>query len=174
MAVFSTSLFFKEGKQYSVGSVTFDLLLSENHNFENTVTSHTIEDGSEISDHIKNELENGGVNGLISNFSVNTARLSSNRAQDAFDTLYNLWKAKTLVTIVTVLRVYENVAITSIPISRSEATGESLTFSISFQEIKQVTPKTVVIETSVRVSDMSVTQNRQSAATSDQGRTVPK
>ena len=74
MAEIPVSLFFKGVQSYGIGILKFDLLLSEDHNFDNTITEHPVEDGSIISDHIQNELENGSLTGLISNFSVNAER----------------------------------------------------------------------------------------------------
>ncbi len=61
MAVVPASLFFKGLGIYGVEDeegafISFDLVLSENHNFDSEVTTHPIEDGSEVSDHIQNEL----------------------------------------------------------------------------------------------------------------------
>lgn len=177
MATTPVRLFFQQkkrpyGADADMGSIKFDLVLNERHNFNNAVSSHNIEDGSEISDHIRNELENGSLTGLISNFSVKTRLLRTNRAQDAFDFLFELWQAKALVTITTVMRVYRDMAITDISIPRSFDTGESAVFTISFRKVNQVKLKTVTLETTVKIADTKSDQNRQSSVTSDQGRTT--
>lgn len=176
MALIPINLFFKKNKNYGVesgvGSLTFDILLNETHNFSNDVSTHKIENGSEISDHIRNQLENGSFQGVVSNFSIKSRGLTSNRAQDAFDLLTKIWEAKELVTIVTVLRVYKNMAILNINTSRNFDTGESGVFNISFRKADVVSLKTVVLQTEVNVKDMSKTQNRQSSKQIDQGRTV--
>ena len=170
------NLFFRRNKDYGarsdIGSITFDVILNENHFFGSDVSTHNVENGSEISDHIRNQLENGTFTGLISNFSVKTRLLRTNRAQDAFDFIYKLWQERVLVTIVTVMRVYKNMAITSISIPRSFDTGESGIFEISFRKVNQVKLRTVVLESAVNVTNMDDDTNRQAAVTSDQGRTV--
>jgi len=172
MADLPASLFFKDNRKYGVGNINFDLVLSENHNFNAKVTSHPIEDGSEISDHIENELENGTINGLISNFSLNTAIITSNRAQDVFEALVALWKEKTTVTITTVLRVYENVVITSMPFMRDASQGDSLPISISFRKLRIVKLQEVVLELSVKVNDLESDVNKQVVDEVDIGETT--
>ena len=177
MALLSANLFFKRNKRYGLksdfGSITFDILVNERHAFNNDVSVHDIENGSELTDHIRNQLEQGSFTGLITNFSVKTGFIRTNRGQDAFDLIYELWQKKTLVTITTVMKTYTNMAITSIGIARSEGTGDAIVLDISFRKVNQVRLRTTVIETQVNISDMTVEQNRQSAVESDQGRTSP-
>lgn len=172
MADLPASLFFKNNRKYGVGSITFDLVLSENHNFNSVVTEHPIEDGSEITDHIENELENGTLNGLISNFSLTAGDVTTNRAQDVFEAMVALWNEKTPVTITTVLRVYENVVITSMPFMRDASQGDSLPISISFKKIRIVKLQEVVLELAVKVNDLESSENKQVAAEVDVGETT--
>jgi hypothetical protein len=170
----SAQLFFKGNRDYGVGTITFDLLLTESHSFSNTITDHNVEDGSIITDHIKNNLESGGVTGIISNFTIKQNALISNRAQDAYDELKRLWKSRELVTVITVMEVYEDVAITDVSIDRSSDTGEAITLNISFRKVKKVTLQEIVIFAGVNPKDMSVNQNRQIANSSDNGRQTTK
>lgn len=171
-ALVPSTLFFKN-REYGVGSIKFDLILSESHNMANQVTEHNVEDGSVISDHIKNELENGALSGLITNFSLNVFGAFTNRAQDAFDALVQLWKEKTLVTIVTVMKVYEDVAITNVNVDRAEDTGEAIVLNISFKKVNVVKLETVVIgAVANKLADMKSSQNRQAAPAADAGRTT--
>jgi len=172
MADLPASLFFKNNRKYGIGTITFDLVLSENHNFNSIVTEHPIEDGSEITDHIENELENGTLNGLISNFSLNAGDITTNRAQDVFEALVALWKEKTTVTITTVLRVYESVVITSMPFMRDSSQGDSLPISISFRKIRIVKLQEVILELSVKVNDLESDENKQVAEEVDIGETT--
>ena len=175
MALIPVNLFFNKNKKYGVNSdngfITFDILVNESHNFSSNITSHPIENGSEVSDHIRNQLEQGSFTGLISNFSVKSRFLFSNRAQDAFDLFVELWKQKVLFTITTVMRVYKSMGITNISINRDFSTGDAVVFNVGFRKVEQVSLKTVVLETRVNVKDMSVKQNQQSAVETDVGRT---
>lgn len=166
------SLFFKGNRKYGVGKITFDLIKSETHNYRSNITDHKIEDGSTISDHIENELENGTVNGLISNYSLRIGEITTNRAQDTFEALVELWKKKTTVTIVTVLKVYNDVVISAMPFMRDTSQGESLPISVSFRKLNIVTLQEITLELSVKINDLDSDLNKQIAPEMDIGETV--
>lgn len=173
MAVVKASLFFRKNRTYSVGSINFDLILSENHIFNSAITEYSVEEGEPISDHIENDLENGSLTGLITNFSINYGAITENRSQRVFDALYDLWKKKELVTIVTVLKVYEDVGITNISIDKSESDGESLIVNISFRKVNVVKLQEVLVQATVNLTDMGDDLNKQSSPNLDVGRTTP-
>jgi hypothetical protein len=154
-----------------LGIITFDLELSEGHNFTNTVTQYNVEDGADISDHIQNNLESGDVSGFITNFSIYDGVIFENKSQLAFDTLRDLWKSKELVDIYTVLRVYEGVAITNISVNRDENSGESLICDFSFQEFNKVKLQEIIAEVQINLKNMKTTQNRQSSPNKNNGKT---
>lgn len=172
MATIPMSLFFKDNKTYGVGAINFDLLMSEQHSFNNQVSDHNVEDGSVIADHIKNELENGSLVGLITNFSIKYFGVASDRAQLAFDALVDLWKSRVLVTIVTVMRVYSNVAITSCSIARTAETGNAISLNISFRKVNVVTLKQLTLTTSIKVNDLKSALNKQASPQVDMGQQV--
>lgn len=168
-----SSLFFSQNKSYGVGAITFDLIISETHNFNTAVSEHPIETGAVITDHIDNALEQGTVSGLISNHSLRSNGIISNRAQDAFDALVDLWKEKTIVTITTVMRTYENVVITSMPFQREHSTGDALFISLSFRKVEIVSLTEIAFELDVRPQDLESEQDRQIAPEAEIGETIP-
>ena len=172
MADLPVSLFFKGNKTYGIGTLKFDLLLSEDHNFDNTITEHPVEDGSIISDHIQNELENGNLTGLISNFSINTVGLSSNRAQDAFELLVELWKSRQLFTITTIHRTYDNVGIVSMPISRDAESAESIIIQCNFRKVEVVKLQTLELEIEINLAGLDTDTQKQVSPQVDIGRSV--
>lgn len=172
MAEIRSTLFFKNNRVYGVGAIVFDLLISETHNFSSEITQFNIEDGSSISDHIRNTLRTGSVTGLITNFSLYQSGLTSNRAQDAFDALVRLWEARELVTINTILDVYENVVITNISVARGEDSGEALAANFSFSKLKIVKLQEVQIQAVVNLANMNSNINRQAAVNIDAGKTT--
>ena len=163
MPTIPASLLFRNNRTYGVGVITFDLILTESHNFSNSVTQFNVEDGSLITDHIRNELFTGTVSGLITNFSLFQNGFFSNRAQEAFDAINVLWKERTLVDIVTVMKAYKNVSITNITMSRDSDSGEELIVDFSFQEVNVVTLQEVIIEATIKLPNMNTDQNRQSS-----------
>lgn len=151
--------------------ISFDLELAESHNFSNNITQYNVEDGSDISDHIQNDLETGFVSGFVTNFSIYDGEIFSNKAQEAFDALEDLWRNRTLVDIYTVYKVYTGVAITNIAINRDESTGESLICEISFQEFNKVKLQEIFAEVQINLKDTKTKQNRQSSPNKNNGKT---
>lgn len=171
MAEVKAALFFRSNRVYKISSIELDLILSESHNFSNTVTQLNVEDGSIISDHIQNNLENGSLTGLVSNFSLKRAgSITSNRAQEVFDELRDLWKKRSLIQVVTIYRVYNNVAITNINPVRDDTTGEAISFELSFQEVNIVKLQEVVIEAKISLANMDNEINQQASPNLDLGR----
>lgn len=186
------SMFFRpDGYSASNGvdSVTFDLILSEDHALTSVVSSHPVQDGSVISDHITNDLRKGSLKGLVSNFSVTRGsfdaedeitigettavrNLSKNAASQAWDIFKEIWEAKQLVTIVTVLEVYEDVAITSVAASRNMDSGEAQVFDIQFQQVKRVKLKEATITATNQPKKMDNNLDRQASVKIDTGRKV--
>ncbi len=167
------SLFFKGIGIYGPGKITFDLVLSENHNFDSEITTHPVEDGSEITDHIQNELDKGDITGFISNYSLFAPPLVSNRAQDVFNALVALWESRELFTMTTILKTYEDVAISSMPVTLDEDSSDSLIFQISFKKIKIVTLQEVALEAAVSVKGLELNLDRQIAPEYEAGTILP-
>lgn len=144
----------------SVLSVQFGIILSESHTLDNTISIHPIEDGSPITDHIQNELRKGSLRCLVSNHSIirgfapqphpadtswdGIGKLNrpgwkqKNVALQTWTLLEALWEAKQLVTVVTVMKTYTNVAIRSIGTQRDGDSGDALEFALAFQEVSTV------------------------------------
>jgi hypothetical protein len=169
-----SSLFYRSSG-YSVGEIRLHLILDEEHMLDAKVTTHSVEDGSEISDHIYNELERGSLRGMVSNYGLQTDPalfFPENIALQAFEDLKRLRDKREPVTIVTVLKVYEEVLITNIKAKRDGETGEQQIFEIKFQEIKKSTLKSVTINFGVNPPDMNSPLNRQAAPKSFAGKTL--
>lgn len=67
----TSSLFFKTSG-YTVDAIQFDLLLDEQHSMESEVTSHPVEDGSQINDHIQIRPRSGSLTGFVTNHPLDT------------------------------------------------------------------------------------------------------
>lgn len=174
MAIETLRLLFKENREYAVGNddiglIVFDLILNETHNFSNEVTEHEVEDGTVITDHIKNNLENGSITGLITNFSIKRRFDSSNLAQDVFDEMKRIWRERQLVTVVTVLERYDDVAIVNVGTAKNFETGQSLPITLSFKKVNIVKLKTTQIDANVRIGNTGTQLNRQISPKSEIG-----
>jgi hypothetical protein len=169
MAVVSTLIFGDKRVFKLGGTITFDLLLSESHNFTNEVTEHFVEDGSTISDHIKNNLENGIINAVITNYSIREFGSTAKRDVSVFEALKELWKKRELTTLVTNLQVYDNIALTDVSVDKTPDTGESSNITISFKQVKIVKLQTVEIKTTIKTKNTKTNKRRQASTKKDEG-----
>ena len=135
-------LFGKKYDQGKVGSVELDVTVREEHRYTSRVTTYPIEEGSILSDHIINEPTSLTLEGIVTDTPLNILS-TFNRSVDAFNRLIEIHENREIVTVVTGLKVYPNMAITLLNVPREIRTGQSLTFNIELQQ--------VILDTSVRL-----------------------
>lgn len=132
--------------------ISFDLIMEETHIWENDVATHTVEDGSTITDHIRNNPREGRLVGMISDYSLRSfigANFDS-RSENAYVALKSIWQKRQLVDIVIVMEVYKNVAITSVNIRKDSQSTSHQIFEIGFKEVQ--IKKTESVQTSFKVN----------------------
>lgn len=130
-----------------VTSLEFDVLLEENHEWSNEITSNPVENGAPVSDHIIPNADKLRLTIMIGDTSIyaDVAEGEERRTQKAFDVLRQLHDDRKPVTVYTKFRVYDNMGISHIGIPRSAANGDSLTVPIEFQQIRLVDTQTVKV-----------------------------
>lgn len=144
-----TELIFGAPTKVKVGVVQLDASISETHNDEVEITEHPVELGSDIVDHIRKRPITLELNGLVTNTPVVfLASLfggspvegdflpSSDRVNRAYDELRKIQEDGEVVDVVTSLREYSDMAISSISISRDATTGQVLNATLSLREVK--------------------------------------
>jgi len=117
-----------------IALITFDTMVSEEHKFSSRVTYYPVESGTIVSDHIINQPDVVILSGLVSDTPLNIFATFS-RSVAAFNALIQLHERRQIVDIVTGIKVYKNMAITSIDVPRTIKTGQTLTFNIQLQRI---------------------------------------
>jgi len=148
-----------------VGVVQFDASLSESHVSTISATSHAIEEGSEITDHIFKNPEQIEITGVVTNTPIvyladffadspltNANEISKTRVDDAYNELLRVQKSGELVEVVTSLRNYSNMMLESVTVDRDVTLGNILRTSVTLREILKAnsisielpTPKDVV------------------------------
>lgn len=187
-----TCLFYrKEG--YSVGAVKLDLILNENHSQDAEVTENPLQDGRAVSDGIFVALRDGSLTGLVTNHSIKLAEEAAknlseqtanalldkaenfvleNRARKVWEELLAVQKRGELVTIVTSLEVYDNVAITHLDTERDGETGEALAIQINFKQVQKVQLREDKVTAQVQPKDMNSDINRSAAVGVNGGQQV--
>ena len=183
-----TCLFYRKDG-YSVGAVELDLILDESHSKNAQVTENPLQDGRAVSDSIYLELREGSLTGLVSNHSIKhsvppdrqTAEglldkaenyQLENRAKQAWEDLKSLMDSKQLVTIVTSLEVYDNVAITSIETERDGDTGDALEIKVGFKQVQKVQLREDKVTAQVQPENMDSDINRLAAVGTNSGQQV--
>lgn len=125
------------GKKYArtdIAGVLLDAVLSEDHLYNSRVTNFPVEDGRIISDHIINEPETVQITGVVSDTPISFFA-PFNASINAFQRLVEIHDRRELITIVTGIKVYTNMAITSLQVPRNALSGQSLTFTMNFQKV---------------------------------------
>lgn len=124
-----------EGPTIGTNLITFDTMVAEEHKFTSRVTYYPIERGTIVSDHIFNQPETVVLSGLITDTPLNIFA-QFNRSVAAFNTLIQIFERRQIVDIVTGIKVYRNMAITSLDVPRTVKTGQTLTFHIQLQKVR--------------------------------------
>jgi hypothetical protein len=125
------------GQKYAetqVGTVTFDSAVSETHRFSSTVTQYPVENGTIVSDHILKKPDSIILSGVVTDSPLNIFSFY-NRSIDAFNRLVQLHEKREVFTVVTGIKIYNNMTITSLNVPRALKTGQSLKFDIELQRI---------------------------------------
>ena len=125
-----------------IGFLELDAVISENITLNNTVTSAPIETGENVTDHVYNEPLELSMECIISDSDVvrSFKRLATvdsleqvpTARIEAYETLLDLWKARSPIDVVAGFEVYSNMLVTSISIPRSNDDGDSIRFSVNF------------------------------------------
>lgn len=182
----------------TIEGLEIDTTISENHEYSNDVSDYPVEQGANITDHIKNKPEILRIEGITSNtpirfitenFSAFLRDDGSNRMQLAYNTLLsyagytpskqpNVEPIKTIdpsiLTIVTGLKVYTNMVITSLTFPRTITTGESISYNIEFKKIHFVEAEFTKVNKSSNLKGKAPNTTNQAAKTADTGKTASK
>ncbi len=161
----SARLIFSRRTKKSIGNIIFDAFISEEHMRNSKATKYPVETGAEISDHIINEPIRLTISAFIEAF------IDGGNILESFRQLDELIDQKTLVTVVTGLKVYENMHITSYSIPRTVTNGGSLNVNINLEEFRFVSSQSVSIPIS-QLSDADDNTNKQSQESQDVGKTT--
>lgn len=127
----------------------FDASLTEAFTKTAEVTDHPVESGADISDHIRRLPEEVEIHGWVSDnpilalASLRSGPSPRTLAKDAYDELRRIMDEGQLVRIVTELRDFDNMALTSIGVTRDKDSGTILDATIRLREVIIATTETV-------------------------------
>jgi hypothetical protein len=171
----TVSVLFGRRKVGQIGELVLDAVITEKHSYTNEVSQYPVEDGSDINDNIRKLPAEITINGMVSNTPVDVLQANNaeviqkidggvevknlrrtevlNRVELAQDILLRISGRQIkgepqdpeLVTVITGLRVYQNMAITNLEIPRDITVGEAIKFDASLREVRKVSSESVEI-----------------------------
>lgn len=131
-----------------VGLTGIDLYPSENHDLGAEKTKLAIESGANITDHAAILDAKITLTGIISNISnifsgvplvIGAIGVKSTvKTRDGWEKLVTLRDARQPLTVVTSLKVYENMLITDLSALVDKTTGPNLFFTLQLEEMRTV------------------------------------
>lgn len=130
-----------------IDSIVVDASISEKHTRRAKATRHPVEEGSDVSDHVKVEPAELTIEGQVSNHPATlgggTFAGGPNRAEDAYTELCAIVDGKRLVTIITTLDRYDDMVLENLQVPRDASLGNTVRFTCSATQIRMVSAKTI-------------------------------
>jgi hypothetical protein len=164
--------FFVEGTQAEV--IVMDAALSEQHSFGAEVTEFPVEDGSNINDNVRPLPFSLRIDGFLSDFPLEgIAKLipsssiiprqtkGPKRSQNELEKLIKLRDQGRPIKVTTGLKIYENMVVESIDVSRDKSTASGIKLSLSLRQIKIVRTQTAKLIAAENIGQNTVTEGPQ-------------
>ena len=167
----------------SIGGFEIDVFVSEQYTFANKMTNIPIDEGVNISDHVREEPDTVEIEAFIGNavFEVHTGQIPEDlseieipdpktRIRLAYHELLRLKRERQPIELVTGLDTFSDMVIVHFKIGRDAATGADLPFTMRFQRARTALSEATEIHASRdqtgRTADMGPT-GRQNAPQED-------
>jgi hypothetical protein len=143
----------------SIGGFVIDCFLNEHYSFSNSVTEIPIEDGSVITDHVRENADEIQIKAFIGNTEFIALDSQGSmpetapgdpheRIRAAYLELRRLKSERQPVDVVMGLDTFYDMIITTFDIDRDAATGKNLPFDMSFKSVKIVKSEKTSINSS--------------------------
>ncbi len=135
-----------------IDNYLIDVTIAEEHELPAEVTSHPIEDGADITDHVRLAPISVTLEGIVSDTPIGT--LATTRApdgkpsDDAYAFLKLVRSRREPVTIETSLETFDNMVLQHLSVPRAANNGDALRFRVTFVQVELVTNERTTIPTS--------------------------
>ena len=169
----------------SIGGFEIDAFVTEHYSHSNSVTDIPVEEGGNISDHVKPDPDEIQIQAFIgkAEFVVWDGPLPESsadvppedpkgRIKQAYFELLRLKEERQPVDVVTGLGTFTGMVITSFEIDREAANGNDLPFSMSFKKVRIV--KSDIIKISASLAAAGNDQTASTVNAGQQATTQPK
>lgn len=154
------------------GHFIFDAVFSTNHSANLTLTTHPVQSGASVADHAYMEPDEVTIEIGMTDTALG---VETNHSVNAFAQLRQLMEAREPLTLVTRLKTYQNMVITSISAPDDYTTMHSLRASIYLTQVKIVDVSVVRVQevTTSSKSGTSSGGSSGSSGSSSSGSTKP-
>lgn len=125
--------------------LVFDATVNERHSSSAKVTKYPVEEGADKSDHVVQDPDTLQVQGIWVDTPPGKGPAKPGRARELWTKLLEFKRAGQTMAVVTGIRVYQNMQITSVDVVRTPRTGFSLPVSVSFQQVEEARQELRVI-----------------------------
>lgn len=128
-----------------IGWLTVDVTIEESHDFGAGVTDWPVEGGALITDHVRLKPKSLTITGFVSDTPLDLVGLSlgRSRAASAFFVLEQMWQARVPFTVVSQLRVYNNMVIESLSVPKQRE--QAIRFTCSMREVQLVSGQNTLL-----------------------------
>lgn len=125
----------------------FDATTSESHQHSAEVTNHPVERGVDITDHIQLKPFRLTLQGIVTNTPLKPGVASSaTRTRELYESLVDLFESKSILNVVTGLKRYTNMVITSVTVPREAPNRQHIIPSVELVQINTVEQAFVALE----------------------------
>jgi hypothetical protein len=149
--------------------IELDATLDVNLSHAMTVTDFPVEDGANISDHAQEQPASVTIRSVVSAtplrvFSFDPI-IGDSRPRAALEVMLELQQNRELVRIVSDLKTYDNMALTSLAAPRRQDTKNALLFTATFREVRIVSSQIVVLPPEEEVQQTATVKEEGGKAT---------
>lgn len=123
-------------KDAESGVLTFDATMNESGTDAIEVTKHPVEQGIEITDHSQPEPTKLSLSGVFTNTPLGDDSPEVNRDIRLYESLRALQAKREPVTVVTGIRIYQDMIITSVGGARDSGSGQEINVTVEFQQVR--------------------------------------
>lgn len=131
------------------GNFVFDAVFSTDHSANLTVTQHPVQSGASISDHAYMEPDEVSIEIGMTDVASDVASAGTSRSVNAYTQLRAIMEQREPVTLITRLKTYQNMIITSMSAPDDHTTMHALRASIYFCQINVVSVSTISVQETV-------------------------
>jgi hypothetical protein len=140
-----------------IDDIVVDIAISEDHTFENEVTSHPVETGSDVTDNSIVKPDAITLDCIISNTPLTTTGrevndqvlASSSPADEARAKLLALRQSREPITVIDSLGTWTDMVLEHLSIPRSSRTGDALAFKATFKKLVIVTNERATVPVAI-------------------------